>query len=53
MGAHSIPRGEKSSYGGANGSPRHNPDHVGKHRAEAGSDVPPRGKGVKHDNTKK
>lgn len=33
MGRHSVPRGEKSTAGGSNGSPRKNPNHEGRHRA--------------------
>ncbi len=51
MGRHSVPRGEKSTLGAANGSPG-TPGYQGRHRKEAGSDLPPRGKGVTHDNSK-
>lgn len=52
MGQHSVPRGEKSSYGQANGSPQSKKDYQPKHGA-AGSDVPARGQNVKDINTKK
>lgn len=51
MGSHSVPRGEKSSYGQANGSPQSRDDYQPKHGA-AGSDVPPRGENVQVDNAK-
>jgi hypothetical protein len=33
MGRHSVPRGEKSTAGGSNGSPRQNENHKARHRA--------------------
>lgn len=59
MGQHSTPRGERSSYNQANGSPG-TPGYEGRHRAAtettgptpvAGSDVPPRGAGVREIDT--
>jgi hypothetical protein len=32
MGAHSVPRGEYSTYGHPNGAPRRDPKHEGQHR---------------------
>lgn len=49
MGKHSTPRGEASTAQG-NGMKVPTEGHQGKHRKEdriAGSDVPPRGQGVK------
>lgn len=44
MGKHSVPRGEKSSYGQANSSPANNPNHKPKHAAQetTPSDIPHR-----------
>lgn len=53
---HGIPKGEKSTQGGSNGSPDRDPNHKGKHQKEegiAGSDLPRRGEGINYDNTKK
>lgn len=33
MAKHGVPRGEKSTAGGSNGSPRTNESHQGRHRA--------------------
>jgi len=53
MGKHSVPKGEKSSWGQANGSPAIRPNHVPKHGTDpAGSDLPPRGLGVTIDDFK-
>jgi hypothetical protein len=51
MGQHSTPTNGKSSYGRKNYTPQ-SKGYTPKHGA-AGSDLPPRGKGITYDNTKK